>query len=358
MEFVGTSAAAVALRSAIADAARSDAKVLICGESGVGKEIVATLIHAQSGRRRMPFLAINCAGVPDTLLESELFGSMRGSFTGADRDRLGLLQQANRGTVFLDEVGEMSLRMQGVLLRFLENGEVQRIGSARSDARVDVRVIAATNRDLAEAMAANEFRADLYYRLNVILQRVPPLRERPEDVALLTDHFLGVFSHEYQMTAPKVSPEARALLDTHSWPGNVRELKNVMERLVIRCKGRLVTPDDLPPELRPQPASPDLPPAAAPSPARADILFDRIVENGESFWSVVYTPFMDRDLTRDDIRRVIAKGLERTSGNYRLLAQLFNLTPADHTRFLGFLRKHQCQVRFQQVFVRREVIGG
>jgi transcriptional regulator with PAS, ATPase and Fis domain len=191
-ELIGRSAAIAALREEIRSAANTDAKVLITGESGTGKEVVAHLIHAASARRARPFVPINCAGIPESLLESELFGHERGSFTGAVRDKAGLFEIANHGTVLLDELGEMSLRMQGVLLRFLETGEVQRVGSDRVQARVDVRIIAATNRDLPDQIRNGNFRLDLYYRLNVIHLRTPALRERPEDVPALLDHFLSV----------------------------------------------------------------------------------------------------------------------------------------------------------------------
>src|SRR5580765_1156018 len=204
--FIGNSAPSETLRREIALAARCDAKVLIMGETGVGKEVVAHLIHHQSRRQPAPFVTINCAGVPETLLESEFFGHARGSFTDAHRDNPGLLRQANRGTVFLDEVGEMTPRLQGLLLRFLETGEVQMIGG-RSDI-VDVRVIAATNRDLAARAATGEFRLDLFYRLNVMRIDIPPLRERRDDIPALVEHFLDVCAREHQVTVPTLSQEA------------------------------------------------------------------------------------------------------------------------------------------------------
>src|SRR5580765_5658093 len=189
-KLVGASSALCELEQEIECAARSDAKILITGESGVGKDIVARLIHQRS-RRQGPFVTINCAGVPDSLLESELFGHVRGSFTGAYRDKPGLAQMADNGTLFLDELGEMSLRMQALLLRFVESGEIQRVGSDRIDGRVNVRIVAATNRNLSERIAAGEFREDLYYRLNVIRLTIPPLRERGADVAILLQHYLA-----------------------------------------------------------------------------------------------------------------------------------------------------------------------
>ena len=199
---IGCSAAVRDLEQEVECAARSDAKVLITGESGVGKEILARLIHRRSARAHAQLLTINCAGLPDSLLESELFGHVRGAFTGAYRDKVGLLEMAHRGTIFMDEVGEMSLRMQALLLRFLESGEIQRVGSDRPQTRVDVRVIAATNRNLIERIATKDFREDLYYRLNVIHLTVPPLRERREDIPDLLDYFLRAYAERHGVPTP------------------------------------------------------------------------------------------------------------------------------------------------------------
>jgi len=346
-KLVGASPAILTLQDEIHYAARCDAKVLVTGESGAGKEIVARLIHAASARSRSPLVIVNCAALSETLLETELFGHVRGSFTGAYRDRLGAFEQANRGTVFMDEIGETSPRMQGLLLRFLETGEIQRVGSDQVQTRVDVRVVAATNRVLVDAVANKTFREDLYYRLNVIHLRVPPLRERLEDIPVLLQFFLDQFARQYQVQPPRLSTEAMQTLVEHPWPGNVRELKNVVERLVVRHDGGEIRRDDLPLEvLRSAPVvqavvSPTTRPAA-------DLLFERMVNGGESFWSSVYAPFMARDLTRDDLRTVVRKGLERTSGNYRVMVELFNMPTDDYKRFLGFLRKYQCHMPFQQ----------
>jgi two-component system, NtrC family, response regulator HydG len=346
-KLVGASPAIVTLQEEIFYAARCDAKVLITGESGAGKEIVARLIHASSPRSRSALVTVNCAALSETLLETELFGHVRGSFTGAYRDRLGAFEQAHRGTVFMDEVGETSPRMQGLLLRFLETGEIQRVGSDQIQNRVDVRVIAATNRVLLESVANKTFREDLYYRLNVIHLRVPPLRERLEDIPVILKFFLDQFSRQYQVELPTLSQEAMQTLSDHPWPGNVRELKNVVERLVVRNKTGEIGRDDLPLEvLRSAPAAQVVStPVTRPA---ADVLFERLVNGGESFWSCVYAPFMARDLTRDDLRAVVRKGLERTSGNYKVMVELFNMQADDYKRFLGFLRKYQCHMPFQQ----------
>jgi two-component system response regulator HydG len=353
---LGETTAIRALNEEITYASRCDAKVLVTGESGVGKEVVARLIHANSGRRRAPLITVNCAALSDTLLETELFGHVRGSFTGAYRDRQGALELAHRGTVFMDEVGETSPRMQGLLLRFLEAGEIQRVGSDAVQSRVDVRVIAATNRHLVDSVAAKTFREDLYYRLNVIHIRVPSLRERREDIPTFLEFFLDQFSRQYGMTKPTVSAATRSLLAEYAWPGNVRELKNIVERLVVRASEHPIEPRDLPLEVlrgtsaEQQQHAPAAIPTVTTAPARsaADALFERMVNGGESFWSAVYAPFMSRDLTRDDVRAIVRRGLERTGGNYRVMVELFNMPTDDYKRFLGVLRKYQCHMPFQQ----------
>ncbi len=348
---IGESDAIQAIEADLACAARSDAKVLITGETGVGKELVARSIHEQSARASAPMVTLNCAGLPDSLLESELFGHMRGSFTGAYRDKPGLLEAAHNGTVFLDEVGEMSARMQVVLLRFLETGELQRIGSDRAQNRVNVRLITATNRELADQITAGAFREDLYFRLNVIRICIPALRERATDIPLLIDYFLGVFSDQHRVSRPHISDAALDLLVQHRWPGNIRELKNAVERIVLRSAGRIVGPSDLPSDvLRIGRVAPSAAGAAAASvvPDVAEALVARMLQEGESFWSAVYPAFMARDLTREHLRKVIHLGLERTNGNYRSLVERFNMPIADYKRFLGFLRKHDCHLPFQK----------
>jgi DNA-binding NtrC family response regulator len=345
---IGRSQALKVVQQEVEYAARSDAKVLITGASGVGKEVVAHLIHQRSRRRHAPMLTINCAAMPDTLLESELFGHARGSFTDASRDKRGLFEAANSGTVFMDEVGEMSLRMQALLLRFLETGEVQRVGDERNRVNANVRVVAATNRRLPERIAAGEFREDLYYRLNVIHITIPPLRERKDDVTPLLDHFLRLFAVEHGVPLPQCSPDAVAALEAYDWPGNVRELRNIAERLTCRCPGGIIHADDLPLEVRTGSAVVESAPARVASPAPAQALLDRILLKGESFWDVAYEPFMARDLTREDVRHLVRVGLEQTRGNYKALVQLFNMDPQDYKRFLNFLRKYGCHMPFQR----------
>ncbi|HET9832338.1 MAG TPA: sigma-54 dependent transcriptional regulator [Vicinamibacterales bacterium] len=333
----------------IRTAARSDAKVLVVGETGVGKEIVARLIHESGARQSRNFVAINCAGLPDSLLESELFGHVRGSFTGAYRDKPGLAVMAHRGTLFLDELGEMSLRMQAMLLRFVETGEIQRVGSDRSEGHVDVRIIAATNRNLLERINEKEFREDLYYRLNVIRLVIPPLRERGGDVALLLQHYLQESARAHRVEAPRMTPAAQEILSAYRWPGNVRELKNVVERLVIRQTGGEIGPDDLPEEIVDRKPFAEANPVLAAEPAaksRAEVFWDRMVVGGESFWTVVYPAFIDRELTKTDLRQLIKAGLQQTQGSYRKLVELFRMAPGDYKRFLAFLYQHDCHLPF------------
>ncbi len=349
VQIVGASAVIRDIEQEVVCASRSEAKVLITGESGVGKEIVARMIHQRSRRAHMPLVTINCAGVPDSLLESELFGHVRGSFTDAYRDKRGWLEQAQGGTIFLDEVGEMSLRMQALLLRFLENGEIQRVGSERIASVVDVRVIAATNRNLLARVGEQSFREDLYYRLNVIHVAIPPLRERREDVAPLFGHFFRTFSKQYSVPQPTIAEDALRQLAAYHWPGNVRELKNVAERLVVRSQTGSITLAELPREISGGHRT-DVAAMAAKVPVKrtADILLERMSSNGESFWSAVYEPFMRRDITREDVRAIISRGLDRTRGNYKALVVSFNLELDDYKRFLSFLRKYQCHMPFQQ----------
>jgi transcriptional regulator with PAS, ATPase and Fis domain len=318
-------------------AAESPGKVLITGESGVGKDLVARHVHSHSTRRLAPFVAVNCAGLTETLLESELFGHVKGSFTGAYRDKRGKLQLAHRGTLFLDEVGEMSLRMQALLLRFLENGEIQAVGSDQSQARVDVRVVAATNRNLGDLVAAGQFREDLLYRLRVIHLHVPPLRERPEDVQALIHHF--VERSERRLT---FSDAALRAFTRYRWPGNVRELMNVVEQLLWLSTTGIIEMEHLPVAMRSGPG------VIVPLDDRrrqvADDLYNALVKQGVSFWQHVYPMFLARDITRHDLRKLIRRGLRESQGRYKSLLTLFGMSSRDYRRFLNFLAAHDCGV--------------
>ena len=349
LTMLGVSAAIRGVEEEIDYAARSGAKVLITGESGVGKEVVARLIHDRGNRRNAPLVAINCAGIPDSLLESELFGHVRGSFTDAHRDKAGWLERAHGGTIFMDEIGEMSLRMQALLLRFLETGEIQRVGSDRQVPNVDVRVIAATHRRLINLVADKTFREDLYYRLNVIHIEVPPLRDRREDILILLNYFFKNFGESYRLQVPDVGPEAVKHLTDYHWPGNVRELRNVAERLILRSSNGRVDVEALVREIGRGVVAGRPPARGAKSieVSTSQVMFDRILRGGASFWSVAYEPFMARDLTRRDIRELVRLGLEHTRGNYKLLVTTFNMAPEEYKKFLNFLRKYQCHVPFQ-----------
>ena len=347
-QLIGNSTATRTILEEISCASKSDAKVLITGESGVGKEVVAQLIHHGSRRRRENLVAINCAGVPDSLLASELFGHMRGSFTDAYRDKQGWLEQANRGTIFMDEIGEMSLQMQALLLRFLESGEIQRVGSDRTTATVDVRIIAATNRRLLDLIAVSAFRSDLFYRLNVIHIEIPPLRDRRDDIPPLLEYFGKYFSEHYSVDPPRFTEEATAQLTAAPWPGNVRQLRNVIERMVVRAHRDPITCAELPREVLSMSLHRG---GLVPTPqgrAAVELLFQRMVRDGETFWTVVYEPFMSRDLTRDDVRALVRYGLAQTSGGYKAMAALFNV-PADHKRMFTFLRKHDCHLPDKEI---------
>ena len=348
-DLIGKSAALRELEHEAALAARSTAKVLITGESGVGKELIAQLIHRSSPVASKPLIVVNCAGIPDTLLESELFGHVRGSFTGAYRDKPGRLQLADGGMVFLDEIGEMSARMQSLLLRFLETGELQPVGMLSPVCRVNTRVVCATNRDLLQRVEEGEFRQDLYYRLNVVHLVVPPLRDRREDVVALLEHFLASYGQRYQRDV-QLSPAAFEKLVAYGWPGNVRELKNVVERLIVRGRTPVVEVTDLPREVLislPPPRAAGSADRGAAVASKVDEILHRMLTQRESFWTAVHAPFLRRDLTRDDVRAVVQRGLEETRGNYRVLIELFNMPPQDYRRFLNLLRKHDCHQQFQ-----------
>ena len=293
---VGQSPALRATLDIIRQAAPSSATVLLLGESGTGKELFARALHEHSSRAQQPFVPINCAAIPETILESELFGYERGAFTGAVARKEGRIERAQGGTLFLDEIGELSPAVQVKLLRFLQEGEIERLGGT-STVKVDSRVVAATNRDLSAAVQAGKFREDLYYRLNVIQVVLPPLRERVEDIPLLADHFVARYAAKNNKQFSGITPGAMEALEAYAWPGNVRELKNVAERLIVRGTTGTITCADLPIEI----AAGQRAAVASTTAGRRSItdeLFDRMIQRRESFWSSVYPAFMLRDLTR------------------------------------------------------------
>jgi transcriptional regulator with PAS, ATPase and Fis domain len=351
------------LKEEIEQVARSDGKVLITGESGVGKELVARSIGALSLRADAPFVPVNCAGIPETLLESELFGHVKGSFTGAYRDKPGKLEMASNGTIFLDEIGEMTLRMQGLLLRYLETGEIQTVGADRVAMATNTRVIAATNRVLRDLIAQGQFREDLFYRLNVIHLVVPPLRERREDIPLLIDHFLQTLVTKnggngngrngtipgpgYGTLVRSISPQAVQVLTEYSWPGNVRQLQNALEKLVVTGRREVIELEDLPLEFRTSPTA-GVRPRRERRRTIVDDLFKKLIEERQSFWAAVYPLYMNREITRGNVRDLVHKGLEEARGNYKIVLRLFNIDAGDYKRFLNFLRKHDCHLPFKE----------
>jgi two-component system response regulator PilR (NtrC family) len=246
---IGRSQAMLDVFSMIETIARTNSTVLITGESGTGKDLAARAVHYHSLRREHPFVALNCGGLPETLLESELFGHVRGAFTGADTNKKGLVEVAERGTIFLDEIGEMSITMQVKLLRVLQDRRFRRLGGTE-EVQADIRVVAATNQDLNRMVAEGRFREDLYYRINVIQLHLPPLRDRREDVPLLADHFLAKYAAGADKDVRGIAQEAQALLAAYAWPGNVRELENVIERAVALEQTPLVLAESLPAQVR------------------------------------------------------------------------------------------------------------
>jgi two-component system response regulator AtoC len=298
-EIVGHSPAFRAAMDVARKVARHPSTVLITGESGTGKELIARLIHQSSPRADHAFVAVNCGAIPDTLLESELFGHVRGSFTGASTDKPGLFEEAENGTLFLDEIGELPLPLQVKLLRVLQEGEVRRVG-ANSSLKVDVRVVAATNRDLAADASAGRFREDLYYRVNVVGVRLPPLRERREDIPELAHHFVRRHGARLGFQTASIDAAGMRLLAEHSWPGNVRELENVIERALVLSGGEPIGVEHLT-DLVHRPRRP-----AEASSAEGDLSVKRRTEELE--------------------RRLIRRALERTRGNRTRAARLLDLS--------------------------------
>ena len=245
-QITGSSKAIMELRDQIKIVAPTDAWILIAGENGTGKELVAHTIHRMSKRRNKPFIEVNCAAIPEDLIESELFGHEKGAFTGATTMKRGKFDQANNGILFLDEIGDMSLKAQSKVLRILQEQRFERVGGNRT-IKVDVRVIAATNKKLEEEIERGTFRDDLYFRLNVIPMRVPPLRERADDIPELVTEFLDQFSLDTKMEQKTLGPDALELLEKYNWPGNIRELKNLVERLAIMCPEKVISAKDVPP---------------------------------------------------------------------------------------------------------------
>ena len=287
----------------VGQVARSDASVLLMGESGTGKELIARAIYANSPRAARPYVAINCAAIPDTLLESELFGHERGAFTGALTQRIGKFERADGGTIFLDEIGDMPLALQAKLLRILQNGEFQRLGGDQT-LQTKVRVIAATNKDLATMVKEKTFREDLFYRLNVVLMQLPPLRERAEDVIPLADYFLHREAKERRL---KFSVAAKKALQSYRWPGNVRELENVVQRAVVCAAADTLEPADLFLEL-----------ASSGSAVGA----------GSDWWPSLRASASGGDVLAAAEKMLVERALQEAGGNVQRAAEILGVTRA------------------------------
>ncbi|MFH1743098.1 MAG: sigma-54 dependent transcriptional regulator, partial [bacterium] len=308
---VGISPAMQDVFKLIGQVAGQDVTVLLRGQSGTGKELVARAIVQHSRRAEAPFITVNCAAIPDTLLESELFGYERGAFTGATERRIGTFEQADGGTIFLDEIGDMSIATQAKILRVIQEGEFTRLGRQTST-RVDVRLIAATHIDLEKALVEKRFREDLYYRLNVVNIHLPPLKERTEDISLLVKYFLRRFSRELGRLEPTVAPAALKTLRTYTWPGNVRELENVIKRALILSKGDLIAPDDI--QLSSERGSR----AHYEEHAQIEALLEQLTERA-------FAVGEQGDLLADLERLLLLKALRRTGGNQAEAAHLLGM---------------------------------
>ncbi|MGV3774676.1 MAG: sigma-54-dependent transcriptional regulator [Verrucomicrobiales bacterium] len=339
---IGRSEAMQQVFKLIGQLARSDATALITGESGTGKELVARAIYHHSNRSEMPFLAINCAAIPENLLESELFGHERGSFTGAAAQRIGKFEQCNGGTIFLDEIGDMSLPTQTKILRVLQNGTLERVGG-NQPVKVDVRIIAATNKPLEKAVSNREFREDLFYRLNVVRIAMPPLRQRKDDIPLLVNYFLKKFAQAQKVKPKSISSEAITFLEKYNWPGNVRELENIVHRAIVVTKGDAIIPADLPPEVL-HDSSPQAPPPptthkapgelkqAAPAQAPGETATAHLMESDISGLSKALFNWARSNSGLKVIpaveRELIIHALAETKGNQVQAAKLLGITRA------------------------------
>jgi len=309
----------------IGQLAMSDATALITGESGTGKELIARAIYHHSKRSEKPFLAINCAAIPENLLESELFGHEKGAFTGATAQRIGKFEQCNGGTIFLDEIGDMTPATQTKILRVLQNGTFERVGG-NAPIKVDVRIIAATNKPLEQAVADKQFREDLFYRLNVVRLHVPPLRERRADIPLLVDYFLRKFAQKNKQPIKAVADEALRALESYDWPGNVRELENVVHRALVVSKGDAILSSDLPPEISRQAAAEtraagapvSAPPAAAMTDTASIALALFQMARRDPKLKVI--PFLEREM--------VIHALKETKGNQVQAAKILGITRA------------------------------
>jgi transcriptional regulator with GAF, ATPase, and Fis domain len=334
---VGSSAAIKDVFRHIEIAGRSSATVLIEGESGTGKELVARAIHQASARSRGPFVPVDCGAIPDTLIESELFGSRKGSFTGAVADRPGLFEAANGGTIFLDEISNTSSGLQAKLLRVIQEREIRRIGDTKGRT-VDVRLIAATNTNLDTLVQQRQFRQDLLYRLKVLHIRVPSLRDRVVDIPQLAESFVNKLNAAHGLKK-HVTPTFLDRLAAMTFPGNVRELQNVVERAYFFAKG---------PGIHNVPVDKRLTTTTTASNLHeVDCWFRDLAEGRKNFWSAVHDPYKRRDIPREKVVALVDIGLRTTRGSYKSLASLFQVKEDEYRRFMDFLRRNRCRLDFR-----------
>jgi DNA-binding NtrC family response regulator len=338
---IGHSPAFCRMRDHLQRVAADEGQVLIVGPPGAGRTLVARALHEASGRATETFASVSCRDEPETLLEIELFGCAKGSVVGATTDRFGALDLAHRGTLVIEDIDHMSLRLQSLLVGFLASGDYRGIG-ALGPTLADVRVVATTSVRLPELVARGSFRDDLWGHLGAQTLEVPALADRRDDVPVLADYFARQRRTELGLPGVTFSPAALGALMDFSWPGNVRELRGVVERLAMAVAGDEVGPEALPVGIRPRRLT------RAKTPVRprsmGDELFVRLVARGESFWSCVYPLFMQREITRADVRELVRRGLDVARGNHETLIRLFNMPQSDQKKFDSFLKKYDCQL--------------
>jgi transcriptional regulator with GAF, ATPase, and Fis domain len=330
--FIGTSPEIKEVYKGIEMAARNAATVLVEGESGTGKELVARAIHTRSDRSENPFVAIDCGAVQDSLIETELFGSRKGAYTGAIEDRRGLFESANRGTIFLDEIANASMALQVKLLRVLQEREVRKVGDTR-ETRIDVRLIAATNQNLEILVADGRFRSDLLFRLKVLHIQIPPLRSRSGDIALLAEAFLEKLNR-LNGSKKRFADEALQELASYELKGNVRELQNLVERMFYAATHNVIRSTE--PQRTVTKNSDQL-----------ETWLSELVSGKTTFWSAVRDKYKSRAIPRDQVLELVDRGLRATKGSYKALAVMFNIKPSEYRRFMDFLRRNNCLLDFR-----------
>lgn len=331
---IGKSEAIEVIKDFIRRVAKINYSILITGETGVGKELIARKIHELSERKDKPFIAINCANLPENLIESELFGYRKGAFTDAKSDKMGLIEQACSGIIFFDEVSELPFHLQAKLLRVIENKEIRRLGEIKPK-EIDVRFIFATNNDLKKNIKEGRFRKDLYYRISTLELNIPPLRDRREDISLLAKHILKE-ENKRNNNDKKFSPEVLNILLEYDYPGNIRELENIIKRLYVLSSGDEIESEYLRLNLQEDKKESSI----------SEILFKEMTIKKRSYWEVVHNPFLKRELNRREVTEVLAIGLKRTNGSYKKLLPIFNINEEHHNykRFIGIIRTHGFKV--------------